>query len=425
VIRAVVLLFLGLFGLAPAASAPAVHNNGRTGDQPTIVIRATWGPEPYSETQVRQVVFGETSDYIREASYGQTWLSGDVTPWLKIFPSALKCRDSLDEQAPLDAATRAGFNLPTYSRIVVVTPLPPGDCLGAGLEAGTTVWLFGYLDRRVLAHELGHGFGLNHAWSWNCSGSCRSIEYGDPYDEMGHGDGHFNAFEKVQTGWLPESAAPRARNDGEYVIDQLERGSDLPRALVVDTAYTEYWFDHRERIGLDDDVVGSADAKGIHVHTNLEPGFEAALHSRYPVPNTILLDPAGRGRPAVVPGETFKVPGAFELDVVEHVGTQVRVHFRWTDTTRPTIGAVVKPAKRAGSTTRVEWRTGRDAGSGVDRYDISIDGKLRVRVSPEDYVDNGGTTLRRLARGRHTVAVVAVDRAGNRSRPARRTFTVR
>ena len=76
------------------------------------------------------------------------------------------------------------------------------------------------------------------------------------------------------------------------------------------------------------------------------------------------------------------------------------------------------------------WRPGRELGSGVGSYEIRVDGRLRatrptvrnlgsllVSVEPE-------LPLARLSLGSHRISVVAVDRAGNRSAPATRRFTV-
>ena len=71
----------------------------------------------------------------------------------------------------------------------------------------------------------------------------------------------------------------------------------------------------------------------------------------------------------------------------------------------------------------VEWEPGTDAGSGVDHYVVSLDAKRRrVRA---DFTLPTAWTFAPVAPGRHTVSVVAVDRAGNRGRPATRVVSVR
>ena len=70
--------------LAEAFPADAAADN--VGELRTLVVRATHGPETFSEATVRRV-FGETDEWIRDASFGQAWLTGDVTPWLHAFTS--------------------------------------------------------------------------------------------------------------------------------------------------------------------------------------------------------------------------------------------------------------------------------------------------------------------------------------------------
>jgi len=55
---------------------------------------------------------------------------------------------------------------------------------GLGSVAGPTVWLNGQASYigGVLAHEIGHNFGLLHASTWTAAGGLD--EYGDDQDIM-------------------------------------------------------------------------------------------------------------------------------------------------------------------------------------------------------------------------------------------------
>jgi hypothetical protein len=63
-----------------------------------------------------------------------------------------------------------------------------------------------------------------------------------------------------------------------------------------------------------------------------------------------------------------------------------------------------------------------DRGSGVERYQVSLDGRAVASV-PNDF-RTPMQAAARTSRGRHVVTVVALDRAGNRSPAARRTVRV-
>jgi hypothetical protein len=136
----------------------------------------------------------------------------------------------------------------------------------------------------------------------------------------------------------------------------------------------------------------------------------------------LYADPLGRGRDALIPGDRFGERGAFEVRVLAHVGTTVRLAFRWTDLVPPAAPKLTAPRKVARGRVVAHWRRARETGSGVNYYEVRVDRRAPVRIeldAPRKHV------LGRLSRGRHTVAVRAVDRAGNRGAVARRLFRVR
>jgi hypothetical protein len=415
-----VLLALVVAALSVPTGAGAA---GSIGSLKTLVVRATHGPETFSEATVRRVVFEETDAWIREASFGQASLTGDVTPWLRVFPSIPPCRGRGAFSSYLQAlagtaepaARDAGFDPAAYDKVVYLFPWRCPDVTGVA-GSSREIGLFGALDDRLLAHELGHTFGIwVHANRWSCAGgSCVAIEYGDPYDVMGHGVGQYNAWSKAKIGWLTNVA--RAEAEGLYSVDQLERPSSLPQALAITTARNEYWLDHREPQLQDAFLGGLPLAEGLFVHAG--PPDDAIAPSDFPQANILLPNPGGTGLDALVPGSTFSERGAFELIVVAHVGTRVDVRFRWTDRTRPTRPRLLAPRRRGG-TLLVSWDPSSDRGSGLDRYELFLDGKAAASVDSDFRV--GTQAAIPAARGRHVVDVVAVDRAGNRSAIARRT----
>src|SRR5439155_25826882 len=286
-----------------------------------------------------------------------------------------------------------------------------------GYGAGSEVWMFGTDSANVIQHELGHTFGFGHAWSIACP-TCKPVEYGDPYDEMGRGPGHYNAFEKAAAGWLTNVTT--ARTNGDYVIDQLEQKSTLPQAFVVHTAVNDYWFDHREPL-LEDAAFASAPiVQGVEVHAGPSPDDRNG-DSPYQPGDVLISNPARTGADALRPGETFSQQAAFSLTVLDHVRTHVDLRFRWTDTKPPGKPAIYSPLGIVRSKLDIEWGRAAETGSGLARYFVLLDGKRRASL-PADA--SRQLLLPKPTRGRHVVAIVAVDRAGNRSRPGVSTFTV-
>jgi hypothetical protein len=128
----------------------------------------------------------------------------------------------------------------------------------------------------------------------------------------------------------------------------------------------------------------------------------------------------------VAAGETFTAPGAFTLTVRGTEPARATVALRWIDRARPSPPRILSAGRTA-----LTWAAAADAASGIDAYDVSVDGRRlrRVRalvVAGPVYLETPRRArYPRLGRGRHRVAVVAVDRAGNRSRPAARSVVVR
>ena len=89
------------------------------------------------------------------------------------------------------AAKAAGFDTARFSLdIVAFTTISGFWWAGRGGLGWKGIWINGYFDLRVTAHELGHNYGLHHANFWNTTdgtiiGPGTSQEYGNPFDVMG------------------------------------------------------------------------------------------------------------------------------------------------------------------------------------------------------------------------------------------------
>lgn len=344
------------------------------GDLHVLVIRATWGPAPTGG--------GDLSDaaaFYSRASFGKLRLHLDLTPWLHAYtkplcvgdPTARSVYGAVGELAQ-EAAARAGYDLASYGRIAYF--LPEATCNFRGLGVGREVFIAtdgGVLDDLVFVHELGHTLGLPHATSYTCPRGCRHInEYGDPLSPMGSGGTDFSALEKLKLGWI--SSVQRVSSSRTYEVADIDAASAKPQVLVVPTNEGEYWIEHR------------ANERRVIVRLVVpdNPTHPVYLRSLY----------IAQGDDRFVAANVFSVTRAFA--------------FKWLDRKRPTM-----PRVRALDHAYLSWRPSWDGGSGVAEYRITVDGRRIATTS------DLGTALPSLRDGGHRVAVVAVDRAGNRSRP--------
>ena len=404
--RFLLLLVLALLAVPGGASGATL------GEQRLLLMLVTWGPEPYAPAQIRAQV-DEAAAYLRSVSFGKTWLVGEVTPWLHTLGSKPGCDTRAIAEAAQRGARAAGYDPARYTTLGIAMPQIDA-CFWGGAYFPPGIWLNGRNDRHVIVHELGHTYGVSEEGSaWICNPRCSARPYANPFSVMGHGLGDFGAWEKHSFGWLEGIAEPTAR----LTIGSIDRMGPHPHALRVVVAGDEYWLEYRPPAPLW--AYGAADAApGIAIHGGSNGLGEAG---RFPGRNLLLYDPVGRGRPAVQERETFSVRGAFAVQVLASGPDSAELGFRWTDRARPGKPAILKTEPRRGRLS-VRWRRGVERGSGIAAHEVSVDGRRVARVAAVRSVadllitaDDRVTV--RLSAGSHRVQVVAVDRAGNRSRP--------
>jgi hypothetical protein len=398
-----------------------------------LVLKATWGPEPFSDAQVQSAVFDQAAQFIRVGSFGQVQITGAQTPWLDAYATPPSCSDALTQLART-AAEKAGYNLDAYSRVVYLVPALPSTCPLGGADIRTgEVLLNGTLTTGLIEHELGHTFGMSHAgavfYSYK-SVPRRAVfdSYGDYWDVMGSGylgtgdaagngagDGDYGALQKACAGWLTDYTT--VAKAGLYTINPLEVASGGAQALVIDTAAHEYWVDHRAPLGNDAYLATApvfyADiTHGIEVHQTERNAVRVYELQRQPD----YLLPERNGN---FSGAMFTLRNVFALRVVAQRGQAVTVRFRWLDHSPPTRPTILPPLGVSADGLLVRWRPSRDKGSGINHYVIQLDRKPPLAAAA-DIVQLQMTVP--LAAGRHRIRITAVDYAGNRSKTATGVF---
>jgi hypothetical protein len=252
-------------------------------------------------------------------------LTATDTGWLNAYADDNACR-SRDE---LVAEAEAAVPVAGYDRIVVVTPCVIGS---TGDPVTKTVLMGLPLSAGLVAHELGHTFGMTHAGAWVCSKPkepCARDPYGDPFDVMGNGllpTGDPGALQKAEAGWLTNYRFVKV--PGTYTLAALETPSRLPQALVVRLGVTDLWIDHREAIGNDAYLKTSSLSdvtRGVLIHEAPIESLQIPFDDRHPA---VLLGNGGPRGLWITKGKTFTVPHELAIDVIKHVGTTVTVRLR-------------------------------------------------------------------------------------------------
>lgn len=218
------------------------------------------------------------SDFYAQGSYGLATLAvtaADISPLYRMpQTAAYYAVGDLNGQLHADARARAtagGYDVASYDRIgVVFVNLSgiPGSQInygGLGQITNKNFWVNGEYDFRVVAHELGHTFGLLHANLWQVSdgnpvsAAGSSTEYADPFGVMGGGNTainfHFDPWEKSILHWIPDTSVPTITTDGTYRLYRFDHAAantantlalKIVRNVPPGSGTQDYWIGFRQ-----------------------------------------------------------------------------------------------------------------------------------------------------------------------------------
>jgi hypothetical protein len=311
--------------LAPAALPDALPSDlscsfaapasieAAAGARRILVVRVDYPDatgHPVSETGAAEA-FGKVSDFYAKMSTRRVALATTVAPVLRM-PRSKGTYDVsggwlLLRTDARNAAMAAGFNPEEYD-FMTIASVRVFSTLASGFAdaASRTAWLNGVFGASLIAHEMGHLFGLPHANQWETidgtidSGGS-SVEYGNGFDIMGSGalihNAHFTTAFKARLGWIDAWDVQDVRTDGVYRIHAHDHAdaTGLRALRIRKDIERSYWIEHRSA-----QAGNRWTANGVLIHW----GYERQTR-------TDLIDPrtfgptAGDTDAALVVGETF------------------------------------------------------------------------------------------------------------------------
>ena len=266
---------------------------------------------------------GSVAAFYKETSFGLTTQSGSITPWLTVnMNKPTKC-DPFTPSSMADTLARAkGLDPSKFDFYVYVFPQLPCGWSGLGSVGGPGAWINQALSTYVVAHELGHNYGLDAralastAARQSIGSSCVRSEYGDPFDTMGGGSRQFNAFHKDQLDWFPNAGSVATISSGNqtFTLSTLESSSGLRAVQIPTSVNRTYWIEYRQAsagfdAGLPANVTG-----GALIHVGPAPDWGSDLLDMTPATNTF-------GDAALDVGLSFIDPDAsLEITTLSQVG---------------------------------------------------------------------------------------------------------
>jgi hypothetical protein len=414
-------------------------------------------PAPGSAAAVRNIIFtapNSANAFVQEESFGQLSLTGKLRSDGDIFgPYMIQSKQKPDvcdnvgwgSDAEAQFAQATGMNPETWDNVIVVFQASQCNFSGIGeigaLHVGTGArhaWINAVLTNgvpttSVVAHELGHNFGVDHAGGLECYDGTTRIafseacgndpnqitnQYLDPFDVMGSALRQENAYHKWESGWLPSASVQTVTRSGTYLIAPEESSSNAVQLLEVPRLVggPSYWLDFRQPFGslFDNFFPTDPEVNGVSIRyansSTMPHPSKSWLIDTTPDTDTFADSALAVGRTYT---DTLRGVSITTL-AVSPLGALVKITIpNGADSTPPGYPGALT-ASLVGTALHIAWTGASDDSGVVQHYRVRRNGVLIA-----DVWDTSATDPAPLAGRTTDYDVTAVDPAGNEGPAAR------
>jgi hypothetical protein len=372
------------------------------------------------------------------------------------LPSKMACTGSAASEFMTSIRSEAYRRLGianSFNRYLVVYS-PKAGCvwsgragLGGPKSVSGTLVLHDSDSSFVIAHELGHTFGLGHTNFLRCdngakdgawSETCKAVEYGGTIDVMGNLDttSPLSTYHQWRMGYMEDSQIKQVWQSEVVTLSPSDFANGI-KAIFIRDGKAGYWIEYRRKTD------GVAYQPGLAIY-RLDPPPVSAIVSPNPQDSTAeefgaelgidvwmlnldnykyLTASAVSGSMTGTTATTYSGNVSFSA-VASETGAVVTVTKK-VDTTPPPTPVLVPVAQWQSPNMVIVKEGNEDADTAIVGFEAQIDGIVKtLKASDVDgwvptylslFVPPKTVYLRDLSEGSYTFSIRAIDMQGNKS----------